>query len=114
MSLPQTIPQARFRAEDGHPHPVRSSNPARSRRRLISFRLTEDEYEGLRRLSDEHGARSLSDFVRSNVCVMLSAPKPWEEDMEHTVREFGRQASELNGLVDQLGHLLRTALRRAM
>ena len=78
------------------------------RKRLISFRLSEDEYEGLRRLSDEHGARSLSDFVRSNVCVMLSAPKPWEEDLEYTVREFGRQASQLNGLVDQLGHLLRT------
>jgi hypothetical protein len=78
------------------------------RKRLISFRLSEDEYEGLKRLSGEHGARSLSDFVRSNVCVMLSAPKPWEEDVECTVREFGRQASQLNGLVDQLGHLLRT------
>jgi hypothetical protein len=107
MELPQSNLESGARARTGHGQLLRSSGVLQ-RRRLISFRLSEDEYAGLKRLCVEHGARSLSEFVRANVCVMLSAPKPWEEDMEHTVQEFGRQASQLNGLVDQLGHLLRT------
>jgi hypothetical protein len=83
------------------------------RRRLISFRLSDEEYDGLKRLCDEHGASSLSEFVRANVCVMLQASRPWEEEVEEVVREFGRQANQLNGLVAQLSHLLRTALVRA-
>jgi hypothetical protein len=107
MALSQINSEPGLRATAGRGQLMRSSG-VQQRKRLISFRLSEDEYAGLKRLCDEHGARSLSDFVRANVCVMLSTPKPWEEDVEHTVREFGRQASQLNGLVDQLGHLLRT------
>jgi hypothetical protein len=85
---------------------------AQGRRRLISFRLSDDEYAGLKRLCEERGAGSLSEFVRANVCVMLQAPKPWEEEVEQVVREFGRQSSQLSGLVERLSHLLRTAVVR--
>jgi hypothetical protein len=112
MALSQINSEPELRVKTGHGQPMRSSGVLQ-RRRLISFRLSEDEYAGLKRLCDEHGARSLSDFVRANVCIMLNAPKAWEEDVEITVREFGRQALQLNGLVDQLGYLLRTTPGRA-
>jgi hypothetical protein len=38
------------------------------RTRLISFRLSEQEYARLRTLSTTQGARSLADFVRASVC----------------------------------------------
>jgi Arc/MetJ-type ribon-helix-helix transcriptional regulator len=90
---------------------VQAPVPARARRRLISFRLTEEEYAHLTRLSAEHGAPSLSDFVRSHVCAMLETRESWEEELTRAMREFGRQASGLHALVDQLAVLLRSAQR---
>ena len=84
-----------------------------SRRRLISFRLSEQEYEGLQRLCAAQGARSLSDFVRSGVCTMLQARQPWEEEVDFTMREFGRRTVELHNLIEQLSHLLREGSSRA-
>jgi hypothetical protein len=91
--------------------PTRTSPSAyqNSRRRLISFRLSEQEYEGLQRLCAAQGARSLSDFVRSSVCMMLQTREPLEEEVACTVREFGRRADELHNLIEQLSHLLRMA-----
>jgi Arc/MetJ-type ribon-helix-helix transcriptional regulator len=82
-----------------------------SRRRLISFRLSDQEYEGLQQLCAAQGARSLSDFVRSGVCMMLQTREPWEEEVACTMREFGRRAVELHKLIEQLTHLLRRAHR---
>ena len=82
-----------------------------SRRRLISFRLSEQEYEGLQRLCAAQGARSLSDFVRSSVCMLLQTREPLEEEVACTMREFGRQAAELHSLIEQLSHLLQRAHR---
>ena len=82
-----------------------------SRRRLISFRLSEQEYEGLQQLCTAQGARSLSDFVRSSVCIMLQTREPLEEEVARTMREFGRRAVELHNLIEQLTHLLRRAHR---
>lgn len=85
--------------------------PAKGRRRLISFRLTDEEYTQLKLLSAEHGAQSLSDFVRSNVCAMLETRESWQDDLTRAMREFWRQASGLHALVEQLGQLLRGAER---
>jgi predicted DNA-binding protein len=90
---------------------VQAPAPAKGRRRLISFRLTDEEYEHLKLLSAEHGAQSLSDFVRSNVCAMLGARESWEDDLARAMRELGRQASGLHAQVEQLGQLLRGAQR---
>ena len=38
------------------------------RTRLISFRLSDDEYRALQSLCDAHEARSLSEFVRAGIC----------------------------------------------
>jgi hypothetical protein len=84
-----------------------------SRKRLISFRLSDQEYDGLRRLCAAYGARSLSDFVRSSVCTMLRIREPWEEEVACRMREFGQQTVQLHGLIEQLSHLLRTVHRSA-
>ena len=79
------------------------------RRRLISFRLSDDEYDRLRSLSAEHGAPSLSDFVRSRMCAMTAAGEPWEERLDCTMKEFGKRTTGLLAVVEQMGQLLRTA-----
>ncbi len=83
--------------------------PATGKRRLISFRLTDEEYDRLKRLSAEQGAQSLSDFVRSGVCSMLDSRESWEDELARAMREFGRQSSGLHALVGQLSQLLKCA-----
>ena len=42
------------------------------RNRLISFRLSEEEYESLRALCVTEGARSVSDYARSALCQVMT------------------------------------------
>jgi hypothetical protein len=42
------------------------------RNRLISFRLSEEEYESLRSLCVTEGARSVSDYARSTLCQVMT------------------------------------------
>lgn len=42
------------------------------RNRLISFRLSEEEYESLRTLCVTEGARSVSDYARSALCQVMT------------------------------------------
>ena len=41
--------------------------------RLTTFRLSEEEYERLKAVAGAEGARSLSDFVRSGICWLVSS-----------------------------------------
>src|SRR5690349_15262141 len=43
----------------------------RKRTRLVSFRLSEQEYEALQSYSMNLGARSISDFARTALCNVL-------------------------------------------
>ena len=43
------------------------------RKRVLIFRLTQDEYEALQSASS--GARSLSDYARSKLLASVGAPK---------------------------------------
>ena len=43
----------------------------RKRNRLVSFRLSEQEYEALQNYTLTEGARSISDFARSTLCEVL-------------------------------------------
>lgn len=44
------------------------------RNRLVNFRLTEDEFDTLRRSSVAQGARSISDFARGAVMRQVDEP----------------------------------------
>lgn len=43
------------------------------RKRLINFRVTDQEYERIKASSDREGARCVSEFART---VMMGTPKP--------------------------------------
>jgi hypothetical protein len=43
----------------------------RPRTKLVTFRLSEEEYEHLRAVSEARGARSVSEFVRSSLAWIL-------------------------------------------
>jgi hypothetical protein len=86
-------------------------DPGQCRRRLISFRLTDEEYEALQSLTAQHGAHSLSDFVRSRVCSILTSRQAWEDDLAEAMKNFARQAVGFHASVEQLGQLLGEAHR---
>jgi hypothetical protein len=47
----------------------------RKRNKLVSFRLSEQEYEALQNISVSEGARSISDFARAALCEVLVSGK---------------------------------------
>jgi hypothetical protein len=66
------------------------------RTRIVSFRVSEDEYEELLGLSVAHGARSVSDFARF-------ATRQWfGEDNGHGWDAVQDKIRELNGQVSHL------------
>lgn len=72
------------------------------RTRMVSFRLSESEYEELRNLCVAHGARSLSDFARFVVCRVVGAKTGTPLD---TLEELNREVKRLAELIE------RTSLR---
>ena len=58
------------------------------RSRMISFRLSEDEYASLRSLCENEGARSVSDLARDAVHRLIV--KDSQADVELTLREHAR------------------------
>lgn len=66
------------------------------RTRLLSFRVSEQEYERLCALSSTQGAHSLADFIRTSVCwAMDNAPNGFESaDVTGlSSRSFGKPPS---------------------
>ena len=49
--------------------------PDRSRNKLVTFRLSPEEYEAVRRYCASSGERSLSDFVRVTVLNRIATPQ---------------------------------------
>ena len=47
----------------------------RRRTRVVSFRLSDDEYERLKQVSLAEGAHSVSDYARLALCRLLGAPR---------------------------------------
>jgi hypothetical protein len=77
------------------------------RTRIVSFRLSEDEYERLRGTCVSHGIRSISDFARF-------ATQQWVDndsepvlvtirELKGKVRELDLELRELAGKVPQAG-----------
>lgn len=46
------------------------------RKRILNFRLTEDEYQSLQKASQNNGARSVSHYARSLLLSPLPADQP--------------------------------------
>ena len=80
------------------------------RSRMISVRLSEDEYSALRQLCSETGARSVSDLTRDAVRELVNGPSRGSMSGNH-VDEFRAQLSKLDRKLDELAE--RVASSRA-
>ena len=87
--------------------------PVLSRRsKLVSFRISEEEYIELTQLCRDHRARSLSDLVRDTMRQVIAdqshraAPLPDSSTDMHTLRE---RLLQLEDEVRRLTHISRKA-----
>ncbi len=71
------------------------------RSRMISVRLSEEEYSALRRLCSVTGARSVSDLTRDAMRVLLSGTSR-EGPLGVHVDEFRTQMRSLDRKIEQL------------
>lgn len=69
------------------------------RNRIVSIRVTENEYQTLDRISRRHGANSVSEFLRQqimNAAPVVSATsrgtRKVSEELDHLKREVARLA----------------------
>lgn len=77
------------------------------RNRLISFRLSDEEYQELIKITAARGARSISDFSRTTLCQALKRNwNPTSQETDETcpshVRELIESMQELRGVITRL------------
>ena len=89
------------------------------RSRIVSFRLSQEEYEALKDTSIAQGARSISGFARTAACsfTVLRDGLP-EQPVETTIRRLHRKVEQLDREVRRLAQLVelsqtQTVRRRA-
>ena len=69
--------------------------------RMISFRVSDDEFEKLRQRSAAEGARSVSDYAR----VALARESNGERDMMQHLQQLTADVQRLTELLDRKGIL---------
>ena len=77
------------------------------RSRIISVRVSQDEYEQVERISREHGASSVSDFVRrvlTNSGFSILDSEPNARGVVAQVASLQRQVDWLLHVVEQSGY----------
>jgi Arc/MetJ-type ribon-helix-helix transcriptional regulator len=77
------------------------------RSRMISVRLSEEEYSALRRLCTATGARSVSDLTRDAMRELLSSVES-DDRPEGGRDEFGAHIRNLGKKIEQLASEIRT------
>ena len=80
--------------------------------RMISFRLSEDEYASLRSLCENEGARSVSDLARDAVHRLIV--KDSQADLTLTLRELQGRLDTLDLQVQRLSMAAGQAPSRVM
>ena len=78
----------------------------RRRSRVVVFRLSEDEYLSLIAECDRRGARSLSDFTRSQVLGFLKSS--FDDSAPLHLRAIERRLEDLSLSVSRLTNLLQS------
>jgi len=87
------------------------------RSRLVSFRLSDQEYEALQNFTLTEGARSLSDFARSALCDAMefrpghpgnaaSARQSQDNSVHQTLERLIVTMEELNRVIGRLSVLV--------
>ena len=74
----------------------------KKRERIVSFRVSEDEYESLRAASESEGAHSISEYARRAACTKLHiADGPDVRQAVHQLR------SRVDQLQDEMHRIAR-------
>ena len=88
------------------------------RDRLVSFRLSEEEYECLRNVSVAQKARSISDFARTVLRnVVVTSMEPADEfayarkTMEATLSHLSQSMGELSRAIARITNQIETGRR---
>jgi hypothetical protein len=95
----------------------------RKRNRLVSFRVSEQEYEVLQNVIVTEGARSISDFARgilyevldgngNGIRVTASLP-PKSPNVNHAIEQLNSTMGELNRVITKLSILVENTSPRA-
>jgi uncharacterized protein (DUF1778 family) len=78
--------------------------------RTISLRISEPEFEALKTLYAAHGARSISDFVRTSMQRVISEAASPSYALELKVQEIDGKLSLLDGEVARFSRFLEGAV----
>src|ERR1041384_1581232 len=81
------------------------------RDRLVSFRVSEEEYEHLRSLSMAQKSRSISDFARTALRNVLVMP-PRNDDFAKVSKSMEMTISHLTQSTGELSRVISQVLRR--
>ena len=73
----------------------------KARSRMVSVRLSEDEYVALRELCSTTGARSVSDLTRDAMRAFLNGASR-EEPLQTRINEFFDRMNHLGRRIDEL------------
>jgi Arc/MetJ-type ribon-helix-helix transcriptional regulator len=73
----------------------------KTRSRMVSVRLSENEYQALRQMCSSSGARSVSDLTRSAMHALLSGTTR-EEMLHMRLNEFCDQMNSLGRRIEEL------------
>jgi hypothetical protein len=74
--------------------------------RMISFRLSEDEYECLRQTSQSRGARSVSDYARVTLCRVVAGNPGAAESPDTRIEQINQKMGELDHEVQRLAKVV--------
>jgi hypothetical protein len=74
---------------------------SKPRSRMISVRLSEEEYSALKRVCSTTGARSVSDLTRDAMRVLLNSATR-EDSLGSHMDEFRSEIRNLNRKIEQL------------
>lgn len=78
----------------------------KKRRRLVTFRVTDDEYNQLRNVCQSEGYRSVSDFAREAVVHRIELHNKPSVSLGEDLATLGMHLEELDGaLRDLSGHI---------
>lgn len=80
------------------------------RNRLVNFRLSEEEFDGMKTACESSGARSLSDFARGAVLNAIEAAKAGQSQETgggaHTLARLDGAVASLESRIGQLMKLM--------
>jgi uncharacterized protein (DUF1778 family) len=81
--------------------------PMKKRSRIVSFRLSDEEYDSLKNVTATRGARSVSEFTRSVACNEGSSSEG-SESIGDSLRRFNVRMEELVHRLETLTEAIET------